>query len=202
MQPDQALTISTLSQRLFHRMNSTLKRLLHYGLFAIVITGALALSTDSLARSLQSARRAFKSQEYDAAIQQYRKHLRKNKSDYAAWNELAASYYHAGLPKRALRYLRRVAKRTRSISYNKYYQGLCLIAIGSQDGAKRTLQSAARYRDEYGSRAAFELGAMAYNERNAIEAHGLSSRGFLLAPSPSRLPPRAFDRFLQIIPLQ
>ena len=115
---------------------------------------------------LGQAQAEFAKQNYDEAVNLYRKHLRAYKTDYNAWNQLAASYYHTGLPRRALRYLKQVEKKTTDRSYNFYYQGLCYQALETFDQARAYLQSASQVTDEYGSRAIFELASIEYNERN------------------------------------
>jgi len=119
---------------------------------------------------LGQAQSEFTRQNYDAAVELYRKHLRAYKTDYNAWNQLAASYYHTGLPRRALRYFKQVEKRTTDRSYNFYYQGLCYEALELPGPARTYLQSATQVTDEYGSRATFELASIEYNERNKERA--------------------------------
>lgn len=116
--------------------------------------------------ALAAAKEAFQNKQYDKAIILYRKHLRQNKKDLAVWNEIAASYYHSGLPKRALRYLKSVAKKSTPTSYNLFYQGLCYSALDMKLPARKSLAEAARFTDEYGSRATFELALLEYNDRN------------------------------------
>jgi len=119
---------------------------------------------------LGKAQAEFSKQNYDEAVNLYRKHLRAYKTDYNAWNQLAAAYYHTGLPRRALRYFKQVEKKTTDRSHNYYYQGLCYEALELPDQARAYLQSAAQVADEYGSRATFELASLEYNARDRDKA--------------------------------
>ncbi len=120
--------------------------------------------------TLANARDAFEKKAYDKAVTHYRQYLRQNKHDYNVWNELAASYFHSGLPRKALRYLRSVQKKTTSPSYNLYYQGLCYQVLDQKTASTNAFASAARYTDEYGSRATFEMALLEYNSRNVDRA--------------------------------
>lgn len=117
------------------------------------------------------ARAKFLQKKYDEAVDLYRKHLRRAPRDFNAWNQLGASYYHTGQPKKALRYLKHVERKTIEKSYNYYYQGLCYAAAEQPDKAKEYLGFAAqRYTDEYGSRATFEVAVIEYKARNKNRA--------------------------------
>ena len=87
---------------------------------ALAKTGRAFDSAGTLAR----AQSEYKKANFDKAIILYRKYLRKRPKDYNTWNNLAASYFHAGLPTRAARYLKLVEKKTTQKSYNAYYSGL------------------------------------------------------------------------------
>src|SRR5690606_2057886 len=105
-----------------------------------------------------TARAKFQAQKYDEAIEYYRQHLRRSPRDYNAWNQIGAAYYHTGLPRRGLRYLKQVERKTAEKSYNYYYQGLCYTAIGYNKKAKEYFAYAAsRFTDEYGSRSTYEM---------------------------------------------
>ncbi len=116
------------------------------------------------------AQQHFKAQNYDAATRYYRKHLRKNRRDFSAWLQLAASYYHLGLPEKALRYLKRFERATKQKSYNFYYQGLAYLALNRPISAMDYFASCARFIDEYGSRCTFERAVYAYNSKNTTES--------------------------------
>jgi Tfp pilus assembly protein PilF len=120
--------------------------------------------------TLRRAKEEFAGTRYDKAILYYRKYLRSKPKDYIAWDQLAASYYHTGLPKKALRYLKNNASRTAAKSYNFYYQGLCYLAIDEPVLAKNYFTKSAQFIDEYGSRATFEVATMEYNLRNKNNA--------------------------------
>lgn len=111
------------------------------------------------------AERAFRRKDYDKAIVYYRRHLNKFPRDYEAVDALAASFYHTGLPKRALKKLKYSQSRTKQRSYNFYYQGLSYLMIDKEKSAKRFFQYAARNRDQYGERAVFELALIEYKNR-------------------------------------
>lgn len=117
------------------------------------------------------ARQKFTQKKYDEAIDLYRKHLRRAPRDFNAWNQLGASYYHTGQPKKALRYLKHVERKTIDKSYNYYYQGLCYTAAEQPGKAKEYFAFAAsRFQDEYGSRATFEMAAIEYKAKNKNRA--------------------------------
>lgn len=119
---------------------------------------------------LSRAAAAFKSADYDQAISNYRKYLQKRPKDYNSWNNLAASYYHTGLPARAARYLKFVEKKTTQKSYNNYYLGLAYTAMNKNSLARKKFSFAARFIDEYGSRASFEMAVLEYNVKDYAKA--------------------------------
>jgi len=111
-----------------------------------------------------AAKKKFAQKKYDEAIKYYREHLKKSPRDYSAWNQIGASYYLTGLPRRGLKYLKFVERKTLEKSYNYYYQGLSYTAIDRPKKAKEYFAYAAtRYTDEYGSRSTFEMGSIEYN---------------------------------------
>ncbi len=117
-------------------------------------------------------RAKFAQKKYDEAINLFRLHLRKSPRDYNVWNQLGAAYYHSGQPRKALRYLKHVERKTTEKSYNYYYQGICYIAAETPDKAKEYLNYAAqRFVDEYASRATFEMAAIEYNAKNKPRAN-------------------------------
>ncbi len=139
----------------------------------------------------KQAAEEFRKQNYDAAIELYRKHLRRNRRDYNSWNSLAAAYYHTGLPRQGLRYLQSVQGKTGAKSYNLYYQGLCHTAVGEIELAKQRFTEASRYVDEYGSRATFEMAAIEYNARDTAKAQ------YWLSLYQGRYPQGVFIRTVQ-----
>ena len=116
----------------------------------------------------ERAYKHFEAERYDLAIKQYRKHLRRRSSDYQAWNLLAASYYHIGQPKKALKIFRRVFSFTMRKSFNLFYQGLCYQDLKITIPAKKAFQFAAKSRDEYAQKATFQIAVMEYHERNEV----------------------------------
>lgn len=119
-----------------------------------------------------AGRQKFREKKYDEAVELFRKHLRRAPRDYGTWNQLGAAYYHTGQPRKALRYLKQVERRTIEKSYNYYYQGLCYTASEQPDKAKEYFHFiAARFTDEYASRATFEMAAIEYNSMNGRRAY-------------------------------
>lgn len=152
-----------------HKLAAILKGNLTRLLAVSLITLLLPFRAES--KPLDTARESFKAQNYDQAISSYTEYLRNAPSDANVWNELAAAYYHAGLPRRALRYLKSVEKKTHNISYNAYYQGLCMQDLQEKPSdIAAAFAKAAEHSDEYGARALFELAAAAYNARQAQQA--------------------------------
>lgn len=152
-----------------------MKRLINKLVWAIIAAGlGLSQPAPLWAAPLNyaaSARQKFTQKNYDEAIDLYRKHLRKAPRDYNAWNQLGASYYHTGQPRKALRYLKHVERKTIDKSYNYYYQGLCYAAAEEPVKAKEYFGfAAARFQDEYASRANFEIGAIEYKAKNKPRA--------------------------------
>lgn len=141
-------------------------------LFIAIVNALFLLCNTSQASSNHRARGLFKFQKekYDQAIIQFRKYLRKNPDDYNTWNLLAASYYHTGLPLKALSFLKKIKGKVRQKSYNQYYQGLCLDALGRTKKAKKAFARAAKYSDEYAARSLFELAIIDYNLQNKKNA--------------------------------
>ena len=129
-----------------------------------------ARASGSVSDAVQG-RAKFTAKKYDEAIELFRRYLRRKPADYNVWNQLGAAYYHTGQPRRALRYLKHVERRTTEKSYNYYYQGLCYQATESPDKAKQFYTySAQKFVDEYASRSTFELAAIEYNAKNKARA--------------------------------
>lgn len=149
-------------------------RLAHLLISAIIALSLAASHTPvALAQGnyAAAARAKFSQKKYDEAVELYRKHLRRAPGDTNAWNQLGASYFHTGQPKRALRYLKQVERKTLEKSYNYYYQGLCYQAAEAPEKAKQYFAFAAsRFTDEYASRSTFEMGAIEYNAKNKPRA--------------------------------
>lgn len=144
-----------------------------HGLVLLIIALALLFSqsTPVFAQAPGSyatqGRAKFTQRKYDEAIEAFRKHLRKAPKDFNVWNELGAAYYHTGQPRKALRYLKQVERKTTDKSYNYYYQGLCYEAVDTLDRAKDYFNYAAlRFSDEYAARSTYEMGTIEYKARN------------------------------------
>ena len=113
-----------------------------------------------------AARAEFAKGNFDKAIDLYRKYLRGIPSDYSAWSQMGAAYYHAGQPQTALKTLQRVERLAADQSYNYYYQGLCLSVLGFEPTAVKYWEYAAYFPDEPGSKAVMELAVSAYNHND------------------------------------
>lgn len=113
-----------------------------------------------------SADQAVLAQKYDEAIALYRRYLRRQPKDYAVWSKLGAAYFFTGQPRKALKNLKHVERRTIDKSYNYYFQGLCYLALNLPNKARDYLQFAgSRYTDEWGARAAFEMAILDYKAK-------------------------------------
>jgi hypothetical protein len=100
---------------------------------------------------------------WDTAIPLYRKHLKSVPTDYRAWSQLAAAYYHSGQIRLALDTLRRTEKKTPDKSFNFFYQGMCIAVLGAEPTAVRYWEYAAYWRDEFAAKATYELAVYFYN---------------------------------------
>lgn len=126
----------------------------------------------------------FQGKKYEESILSLRKYLRKVPKDYGMWNILGVAYYHTGQPRKGLRYLKHVERKTTEKSYNYYYQGLCFIASEQPDQAREYFAYiASRYQDDYASRSTFELGVLEYKLRNAPRTYYWLSRYLQLFPT-------------------
>lgn len=118
-----------------------------------------------------SGRAKFQAKQYEEAIDDFRKHLRQFPKDYNIWNQLGASYYHTGQPRKGLRYLKYVERKSIDKSYNYYYQGLCFLAVDQPAKAKDYFAFIAqRFTDEYSSRSTFEMAVIEYKAQNKPKA--------------------------------
>jgi hypothetical protein len=145
--------------------------------FIIANTIVFVRSHDLIASTLtggsqyyKTAQEEFVKGNYDLSIKNYQLHLKKNRKDFDVWNELAASFYHTGVPDKALGILKKVATRTTQKSYNNYYQGLCYQALENIKLARIHFTRGAAYNDEYASRSIFELATIEYNKGNGRNA--------------------------------
>lgn len=152
-------------------------------LFVIATNGNTALCGSSSSSSkainntsvLAKAQSEFANGAWDSAITLYKKHLRSVPSDYTAWNQLSASYYHSGQITLALRTLRKVANTSPDRSFNYFYQGMCLAVLGLENEANKYWQYASNWTDEFGARATFEMGLSAYNSTDNTRSGQLLS---------------------------
>ena len=139
--------------------------------FGLICLLAWSLETAAQGSYAAAGRQKFREKKYDEAVELFRKHLRRTPRDYNTWNQLGAAYYHTGQPRKALRYLKQVERVTTEKSYNYYYQGLCYTASEQEAKARVYFHFiAARFIDEFGSRATFEMASIEYNARNARRA--------------------------------
>ena len=99
---------------------------------------------------------------WDTAIPLFKKHLRLFPTDYQAWNQLAASYYHSGQVKLSLETLQRIQHNSPDRSFNFFYQGMCVAVLGSEQNAVKYWEFAANWQDEFGAHATFEIAVSAY----------------------------------------
>ena len=126
----------------------------------------------------------FQARRYEEAIEALRKYLRKYPRDLGMWNLLGVAYYHTGQPRKGLRYLKHVEKKTTEKSYNYYYQGLCFIASDQPNQAREYFAFiASHYQDEYAGRSTFELAVLEYKLRNAPRANYWLTRYLQLYPN-------------------
>lgn len=119
---------------------------------------------------LRAGKTAFARQDYRKAIKFFRSHLLQFKKDYNSWNYLAASYYHAGLPKKSLRYLRHIATKTDLKSLNYLYRGLALQSLGRKQSAIKMLKRAAKAYGNYKHTAIYELAMLYYHDKDFVNA--------------------------------
>lgn len=115
---------------------------------------------------LKQANKYFSEKKFSKAISYYRKYLRGSRRDANTWNRLAVAYYYAGLPVKALSYLKKWEKRSSEKSYNQFYQGLIYLSLNYPDKAKIPLTKAAHFINQYAARSVYELAVLEYQERN------------------------------------
>ena len=154
--------------------------------FLMTVLTVLALATHSAAKEAEmpgpgnygaQGRAKFQVQKYDEAIDLLTKHLRRVPKDYDSWSILGAAYYHTGQPRKALRYLKFVEKKTTDKSYNYYYQGLCYAAAGYADRSRDYwVFAASKFTDDYAARSTFELAFMEYQSKSVPKADFWLSR--------------------------
>ena len=149
------------------------------GILLIVLTSfyGKAIAKESIhkkalkySKSLKAGKKAFQQRDYVRAQKHFRHHLRRFKKDYDSWNYLAASYYHLGLPKKSLRYLKYIYKKTKMKSFNLLYRGLALKTMKKRTSAIKMLKRAVDFHDSYGELATFELALLHYHAGNNSEA--------------------------------
>ncbi len=116
------------------------------------------------------AENAFKNKKYAQAVKFLKKYLRRNPRDVNAKNFLGASFYQTGLPASGLKKLKSVEGKSQMVSFNFFYQGLCLRALADDIKAREAFQKAASVLDEYGSFASFELAVLEYENKNFQES--------------------------------
>ena len=114
----------------------------------------------------QIGKLAFDGGKYQDAIKALNRYLALYGKDYDAWGLVGASYFHTGLPEKALSILKRVAPKSLFKSFNLYYQGLCYQVIGDTQSSKKILSQTVNYHDIYASYAMVELAVMEYEEHN------------------------------------
>lgn len=119
---------------------------------------------------LGAAQQEFSKGNWDSAISLYRRYLRTNPSDYQAWNQLAAAYYHSGQVKQSLSTLQRVQRNSPDKSLNYFYQGMCIAVLSGDKDAIKYWEYAAYWPDEFGARATFELGTSYYRMNDDAKA--------------------------------
>ncbi len=167
-------TLTSLAYATAHR-----KILITIGIVSITLSSLYgkALARESIhkkalkySKSLKAGKKAFQNRDYVRAQKHFRQHLRRYKKDYDSWNYLAASYYHLGLPKKALRYLKYIYKKTKLKSFNLLYRGLTLKLLKKHPQAIKTLKRAIDFHDSYGELATFELALLHYDMGNISEA--------------------------------
>ena len=118
----------------------------------------------------RAGKAAFVRKDYNKAIKFFRSHLLKFNKDYDSWNYLAVSYYHAGLPKRTLKYLRYVSSRTDLKSLNYLYRGLALLSLGRKTSAIKMLRKSSKSRGNYQHAAVYELALIYYHNKDFVNA--------------------------------
>ena len=133
-------------------------------------------------KALKLGKKAFQAQRFKEARDLFRRHLKQYKRDYDSWNYLAASYYHLGIPRRALRYFKYVYKKTSIKSFNLLYRGLSYKLLKNNNKAIKMFKRSLDFHDEYSSWAMFELAVLHYHARNDKEASKWGKRYLTIYP--------------------
>ena len=144
----------------------------------LFVVAALGFSSATLAAAnayeksayFRSGKAAFARKDYRKAIKFFRAHLLKFTKDYDSWNYMAMSYYHAGLPKRALKYLRKVESKTESKSLNYLYRGLALLSLNRKRSAIKMLKKSSKSHGQYKHEAIYELALIYYHDKDFVRA--------------------------------
>lgn len=159
-------------------MRLTYKNILIIKLFLSILF-SIAISSNSYSQSrpkrqsrdsLSFAGKLIQKEKYDKAIAYLRHYLRKNRKNFDAWTLLGVSYFHSGLPKRAIKILKYSEKKTKDKAYNHYYQGLSYDALRNKSLAQRYFQKVALSSSTYADPAAFELAVSYFNMKNRRQA--------------------------------
>lgn len=119
---------------------------------------------------LSNARKAFSLKEYDKAIQFYTKYLRKLPNNDRVWAQLAASYYHAGQPRKSQQVFQSIERYATDRSFVYHYQGLCFSVLGLEETAVKYWEYAGLFQDEFGAKSVAELIGSALRTRDIARA--------------------------------
>lgn len=130
----------------------------------------LLANTSNEKEPINTATRLVLKERYEEAINYLKIYLRKNRKDHDAWTLLGVSYYHTGLPKRALKILKYAEKKSSNRPYNHYYQGLSFDALENKNLSRRFFEKVALSKSPYADPAAFELAASYYNAKMRLQA--------------------------------
>lgn len=133
-------------------------------------------------KALKLGKKAFRAQRFKEARDLFRRHLKQYKRDYDSWNYLAASYYHLGIPRRALRYFKYIYKKTNLKSFNLLYRGLSYKLLKDNSKAIKMFKRSLDFHDEYSSWSMFELAVLHYHARNDREARKWGKRYLSVYP--------------------
>lgn len=139
--------------------------------FLLLCRNSLSYAQATPQVDLVKAQQYFAKSKFDKAIKYYKRYLRKNKQDYEAWAQLGASYYHTGVPRRGLRYLKMAEAKTPNKAYDFFYQGLCYDAIGDRENARESYKKSANFPSLYGGRSMFELGVTDYKNQEQEKSY-------------------------------
>lgn len=171
-----------------HKLGDVVMRVMVTLIVSWLVAASQLIYAQGNFQLLGVARSEFARQNYDSSILNLKKYLRSFPQDYEAWNLLGASYFLAGQPKRALMTLQRVARYTQTPSFNYLYQSLCYEVLDYASTAQSYLEYTARFNDEHGAKAAFELGVFYYKAKDGVRAK------YWLSSYLQRSPPNASHR--------